>query len=171
MRMMVIASVVLFVSLSINGPAGAEQERPAENVSRLIATALADNPELKSSEARWQMFRNRVVHEGRLEDPMLMLKIQNGILSDPLNFRKDPMTQKVIGISQQLPFWGKRDLRGEVAAKEAESYRWLVDERKLELRRMVAETCYQLYFTDKSREIVERNIRILDDFITLAETK
>ena len=81
------------------------------------------------------------------------------------------MTQKVIGISQQLPFWGKRDLKGEVAAKEAESYQWQVEERKLELRRMVAETYYQIYFTDKSLEIVDKNIRILDDFITLAEIK
>jgi hypothetical protein len=36
---------------------------------------------------------------------------------------------------------------------------------------MVAETYCQIYFTDKSLEIVDKNIRILDDFITLAETK
>src|SRR6266702_7538940 len=81
------------------------------------------------------------------------------------------MTQKVIGISQQLPFWGKRDLKGEVAAKEAESYRWQLEERKLELRRMVAETYYQIYFADRSLAIVDKNVRILDDFVTLAETK
>ena len=36
------------------------------------------------------------------------------------------MTQKVIGISQQLPFWGKRRLKGEVAEQEADSYRWIL---------------------------------------------
>ncbi|HBG04093.1 MAG TPA: TolC family protein, partial [Geobacter sp.] len=87
------------------------------------------------------------------------------------NFKMDPMTQKVIGISQQLPFWGKRDLKAEMAAKEAESYKWQIEERKLELRRMVAETYYQLYFTDRSKEILDKNIAILDIFITLAETK
>jgi outer membrane protein TolC len=149
----------------------AEETRPAENLSQLVETALANNPELKASDARWQMFRNRIVQAQALEDPMLMLKIQNGIFTDPFNFRKDPMTQKVIGITQQLPFWGKRGIKEEVAAKEAESYRWQVEERKLELRRMVAETYYQIYFTDRSLEIVDRNIKILDDFITLAETK
>ncbi len=142
-----------------------------EELSRLVATALAQNPELKGSEARWQIFASRVKQTSSLEDPLLTLKIQNGIFTDPFNFRKDPMTQKVIGISQQLPFWGKRDLKGEVAAKEAESYKWLVEERKLELRRMVAETYYQIYFTDKSMEIVDKNLKILDDFVTLAETK
>ncbi len=171
MRPRLILALLLLVISPLSQAVLAEEARPAEDLGRLIAAATADNPELRASEARWQMFRNRVLHESRLEDPMLMLKIQNGILSDPFNFRKDPMTQKVIGISQQLPFWGKRALRGEVAAKEAESYRWQVEERKLELRRMVAEAYYQIYFTDKSREIVEKNFKILDNFVTLAETR
>ena len=152
-------------------PVLAEELRPADDLSALTAAAIADNPELKASAARWQMFRNRVAQARSLDDPMMMLKIQNGIVSDPFNFKKDPMTQKVIGISQQFPFWGKRDLKGEVAAQEAEVYHWQVEERKLELRRMVAEAYYQIYFADKSLEIVAKNIRVLDDFVTLAETK
>ena len=96
---------------------GAEQE--PEDPEILVSAALANNPDLKASQARWEMFTNRVKHAGRLEDPMLNLKIQNGLISDPFNFRRDAMTQKVIGISQQLPFWGKRKLREEVAEKEA----------------------------------------------------
>ena len=164
-------SVSLLFLLCAVQAALAEEVRPAESLPKLVDVALASNSELKSSEARWQMFRNRIAQARTLEDPMLMLKIQNGIVSDPFNYRKDPMTQKVIGISQQIPFWGKRDLKGEIAAKEAESYKWQVEERKLELRRMVAETYYQIYFVDKSQEIVDKNIKILDDFITLAETK
>jgi outer membrane protein, heavy metal efflux system len=148
-----------------------EPKLPAEDVSQLVATAVANNPELKSSQARWEMFRNRIVQARSFDDPMLMLKIQNGLVNSPLNFRRDSMTQKVIGISQQIPFWGKRGLKEEIAAKDAESYRWQVEERRLELVRMVKETYYQIYFTDKSLEIVAKNIRILDDFITLAETK
>jgi outer membrane protein TolC len=81
------------------------------------------------------------------------------------------MTQKVIGISQQLPFWGKRKLKGEVAEQEAESYRWSMAERKLELARMVKENYYQIYAVDKALLIVMKNIKILEDFITLAETR
>ena len=171
MKSILIASLIAVASLSFYSLAGAEEARPAENISRLIDSALANNPELKASDARWQMFRNRIAMARTFEDPMLMLKYQNGVVKYPFDSRKDPMTQKVIGISQQIPFWGKRDLKGEVATKEAESYRWQVEERKLELRRMVAETCYQIYFTDKSLAIVDKNIKILDDFITLAETK
>jgi outer membrane protein TolC len=165
---------LLFLLLSfilLNNLALALEAKTAENLSQLIDSAMANNPELKASDARWRTFRNRIAQAKAFEDPMLTLGIQNGIISDPFNFRRDPMTQKLIGISQQLPFWGKRDLKGEVAAKEAESYKWQEEERKLELRRMVEEAYYQIYFTDKSMAIVHKNIRILDDLVTLAETK
>ena len=149
----------------------AEPAPPVENLPTLVETALANNPELKSSAARWQMFRNRAAQAGALEDPMLMFKIQNGIVTDPLSFTADSMTQKVIGISQQFPFAGKRKLKEEIASKEAETYRWSIEERKLELTRMVKEAYYQIYFTDKSQGILDKNIRIIDDFIALAQTK
>jgi outer membrane protein, heavy metal efflux system len=171
MNMRIVATIPLLFFVFLLKPLFAGAEMPDEELSRLVATALAQNPELKGSEARWRMFSSRVRQAGSLEDPMLMLKIQNGIFTDPFDFNRDPMTQKVIGISQQLPFWGKRDLKGEVASKEAESYKWQVEERKLELRRMVTETYYQIYFTDKSLAIVDKNLRILEDFVTLAETK
>lgn len=160
----------LVAGLAVAGAALAA-EPPPEDLTRLVAAALADNPELKASAARWQLFSNKVAQARSLDDPMLMLKIQNGVVTDPLNFSREPMTAKVIGISQQLPFWGKRQLKGEVATLTADSYRWTVDERKLELTRMVKEAWYQIFFIDKSLGIVAKNLRVLDDFITLAETK
>jgi len=165
--------IIFFLLLTLIVPANvpAAEVTAFEDLPTLVATALANNPELKASQARWEMFRSRIDQSSSLEDPMLMLKLQNWVVDEPFNSRVDPMTQRVIGITQQLPFWGKRDLKGEVAAKEAESYRWAVEERRLELARMVKETWYRLYYTDRSRVIVERNIKILDDFITLAETR
>jgi cobalt-zinc-cadmium efflux system outer membrane protein len=165
------AVIVLMLYFFNVQPVAAEEMKPAEDLSRLIETALANNPELKVSAARWQVFYNRIALARSFEDPMLTLGIQNGIVRVPFNFSKDPMTQKVIGISQQLPFWGKRALKGEVAAREADSHKWVLEERKLELKRMVKETWYQLYFVEKSLDIVDKNIRVLDDFNTLAETK
>ncbi|MCM0083571.1 TolC family protein [Geomonas sp. Red32] len=165
-----ISLTLLFSSLIIQ-PVMAEGNLAAEKLPPLIDQALANNPDLKSSDARWRAFESRIVQARAFDDPMLMLKIQNGLVNDPLNLSKDSMTQKVIGISQQLPYFGKRDLKAEMAAKEADSYRWQVDERKLELRRMVSEAYYQIYFTDRAAAIVDRNIKLMDDFVALAENK
>ena len=69
-----------------------------------IATS---NPEVSASAAHPRMLDYKARQAGSLEDPMLMLKIQNGIVDDPFNFRKDPMTQKVIGYLPAAPFLGE----------------------------------------------------------------
>ncbi|WP_305042796.1 TolC family protein [Geoalkalibacter sp.] len=135
-----------------------------------VAQAQAHNPELKASEARWEAFVNRAHQVGTFEDPMLMFKIQNALIRDPLAFDRDSMTAKVIGVSQMVPFFGKRELARRSANLEAQAGRWTYEERKIELERMVRESWYQLYAVDRSVEIVERNILLLDDLVTLAET-
>ena len=160
---------VLFILTA--GIAAANETKPAEDLPALINAALTNNPELKSSQARWQMFANKARQASALEDPMFMFKLQNMLAREPFVFNKDPQSAKVIGISQQLPFWGKRALKQEIAQYEGESYRWANEERKLELARMVKETYYQLWSVDKRLEIVDKNLRILADFVTIAESK
>jgi outer membrane protein TolC len=163
--------LIILALLVTAGSAHADEIKPAENLPALINTALANNPELKSSQARWRMFASKARQASALEDPMFMFKLQNMLAREPFVFNKDPQSAKVIGISQQLPFWGKRALRQEVAQYEAESYKWAIEERKLELARMVKETWYQLWAVDKGLEIVDKNLKILADFVTIAESK
>jgi len=166
-----ILALLMLLSLSPAMAWSEDVKLPAEDLPSLVAAAVDNNPELKSSQARWQMFANKARQASALEDPMLMLKLQNLMVREPTAFDKDPQTAKVIGISQQIPFWGKRAIKQEVAQYEAESYRWSLEERKLELARMVKETYYQLYAVDKSLEIVEKNLKLLSDFVTIAESK
>jgi outer membrane protein TolC len=165
--------VVLALALMPLAQTYAEEPKPpAEDLAYLVEVALANNPDLKSSRARWQMFANKARQAGSLEDPMLMFKLQNLLVRQPFSLGgNDPQTATVIGITQQLPFWGKRAIKEEIATYEAESYRWTIEERKLELARMVKETCYQIWAADKGLEIVDRNLRILSDFIAIAEAK
>jgi outer membrane protein TolC len=162
---------ILALLLLAAGIASASESKPAENLPALIDSALANNPELKSSQARWRMYVGKARQAGALEDPMFMFKLQNMLVREPFAFNKDPQSSKVIGISQQLPFWGKRAIRQEVAHYEAESYMWTIEERKLELARMIKETWYQIWSVDKGLEVVDKNLQLLADFVTIAESK
>lgn len=148
-----------------------ESKTVHEDLAGLVSSALANNPELKSSQARWEMFANKARQASALDDPMLMFKLQNMLAREPLVFNKDPQSAKVVGISQQLPFWGKRAIKQEIAEYEAESYKWAIEERKLELARMVKETYYQIWAADKFLQIIDKNLQILSDFITITESK
>ncbi|NTW99896.1 MAG: TolC family protein, partial [Geobacteraceae bacterium] len=171
MKTVHISALLILLSILPLKAWSAEVQLQPENLTALVAAAMANNPELKASESRWQMFASKVKQAGALDDPMIMLKIQNTPARDPFVFNSDPQSAKVIGISRQLPFWGKRGLRRDVARYEADSYRWAYEERKLELTRMVKESYYQLWAVDKGLEIVSKNLNLLSDFVTITELK
>lgn len=172
--MKALPSLILLLLLTLT-PVMAWSEaskQPAEDLPQLISTAVAKNPELKSSRSKWQMFVNKAKQASALEDPMFMFKLQNLVAREPWSFGgSDPQTAKVIGISQQFPFWGKREIKQEIADYEAASYKWSLEERKLELTRMVKESYYQIWAVDKFLGILAKNLNILADFITIAESK
>lgn len=165
-------AIVLFgmtLFLTAHPPQGAATALLSE-VEALVAEALANNPEIAASREKWQMLVAKSQQAGALEDPMLMLKIQNGMINDPFNFKMDDSTAKVIGISQMLPFAGKRDLLRTAAAQEANSVEWEHAERKVELRRMVLDAWAQLALVNNSLRLVTENIALLDSLNRLAET-
>ena len=167
-----ICGLLILLLLQSTQVVAKEAKLPAEELAPLVATAIANNPEVQSSQARWEMFRNKIPQATALEDPMLMLRLDDALVRAPFSTGgKDPATAKVIAISQQLPFKGKRALRGEVAKHEAESYQWAVEERKIELARMVKETYYRIYVKDKELEIVGKNLKLLADFAVIAESR
>ena len=166
-------AVALLIQLSFI-PAlawSAEVNGPVEEIAALVSTALSSNPELKASEARWKMFASKAKQAKALDDPMVMFRLQNMLTREPGVFNLDPTSAKVVGISQQIPFWGKRSLREKVALSEAESYKWAFEERKLELKKMVKESYYQLWAVKKMLGIIDKNLKILSNFLTINELK
>lgn len=168
----VITTVTAFFLVTAISAASASDNIPAsQDVNAYVTEALANNPEIRASEARWNSYISKARQASSFDDPMLMFKMQNLLVRDPLDTRRDPMTQKVIGISQQIPFWGKRGLKQEMADRESESYQWQLEERKLQLASMVKENWAELYLVDRELEIINSNIRIMDDVISLAQTR
>jgi outer membrane protein TolC len=157
--------MLLFMSPIVAG------EMPApEGLESLVALALADNPEIKAAEERLGMTEEKARQVGSLDDPMLMLGIQNGLLRNPFAFDREPDTAKIIGVTQAIPFYGKRDLRRQGAGFDVEADRLRIEERRLELRRMVKETWYRISAVDRSLEILEKNIDALNDLLRFSET-
>jgi outer membrane protein, heavy metal efflux system len=140
---------------------------PAENLQALLSTAIANNPELRSSEARWKMYAAKARQASYPDDPMFMFKLQNMTAKDPFIFNRDPQSGIVFGVSQQLPLWGKLGLRKEMAKNESESYRWALEERKLELALMVTEAYCKLWAVDKELNVVDKSLKILDNLVAV----
>jgi outer membrane protein, heavy metal efflux system len=142
----------------------------ASELEQLIDRALQASQELVAGEERVAMARAKAEQAGSLEDPMLMLGIQNGLLRDPLAFDREAETSKVIGVSQMLPFYGKRDLRRRGAEVEAAALAERLLEKRLVIRRMVKETWYRLGLVDTNLGIIAKTIHALRDLLNFSET-
>lgn len=93
----------------------APEPLPSDPVlSRLIQETLAARPELKQAEATVRAQEERVPQAGALPDPVLSLGIQNDGF-DGIMIGEMETSFWEIGLSQGLPWPGKRGLRTDVA--------------------------------------------------------
>ncbi len=170
-----LATVVLAVLAALPAAAWAEdsqQRSPAEFlfIEDAIATAVDGNPGLAEMQARYEALVEISPQVGELPDPMLSLNAMN-LPTDTFNVGQEAMTQMQVGISQVFPFPGKLALREGASEYDALAAGFSVDEVRLLLIRNVRSSWWQLYFLDRSLEIVDTNQDLLRQFIDVAKTK
>ena len=78
---------------------------------------------------------------------------------------------KMIGLSQKLPFPGKRALRREVASRDAESVGYGYQETVNRVIREVKVAYFELAFVIESTRLTENNKRTLEQFLRVAESQ
>jgi len=139
-------------------------------LAKLVAAALEHNPELHALDNERRAARHRIAPAGALDDPML----EAGIVNLPVEswrFDREDMTMKMIGMSQRLPYPGKRELRTQIAAKEAGTADLNYRETMNRVARDVKLGYFDLAYALRSAELVERNRLVLDQFLRLAESR
>jgi outer membrane protein TolC len=78
---------------------------------------------------------------------------------------------KMLGLSQKFPYPGKRDLRQDVAAKDAESVAYAYQETVNRVLRDVKTAYFELAFVAESTQLVEKNKRVLEQFLKISESR
>ena len=171
------ARVWLLLALAVLLPAAAwTQESQQRSPPKLlfiedaISTAVEGNPSLAEMQARYEALAEIPSQLGTLPDPVLSLNAMN-LPTDTFNVGQEPMTQMQVGISQIFPFPGKLALKEGASEYEALAAGFSVDEVQLQLIRNVRSSWWQLYFLDRSLEIVDSNQDLLRQFIEVAKTK
>jgi outer membrane protein TolC len=112
-----------------HGPAGAV----GATVDDLIAIARSMSPELQIAALEAAAAAARVGGAGSLADPKVSLTVEDWSTNrNGGSFPSNPASQttKKLRVSQELPFWGKRDLRREIA--EANARKAAVMKRQVE---------------------------------------
>jgi len=144
------------------------QPAAAPALSALIAEALLNNPELRAAAKEAEAAGQRVRPAGALEDPMLEAGLLN-VPIQPFRLNREDMTMKMLGLSQKLPYPGKRALREQVAAQDAETLKYGLRETSNRVVRDVKLAYFDLALTDATVQLLKNNRQILDQFLRIAE--
>jgi len=162
-------SLSLFAVASTGVRAAPAEPRDAQ-LQELIAEAARNSPEIRAARNEREAALHRVSPAGALDDPML----EAGVINAPLasqTFRREDMTMKMLGLSQKFPFPGKRDLRQDVAAKDAESVAHAYQETVNRVVRDVKTAYFELAFVAESARLVEKNKQVLEQFLKISESR
>ena len=164
-RMLSVAALALFLAL----PALA-QEALDPRLAALLTEAAENNADIQAARREVEAARNRVLPAEALDDPMLEAGVVN-LPAESLSFRREDMTMKMIGLSQRLPYPGKRGLRRDVAEKELEAAENNFSEAVNKAQREVKLAYFDLGQVDEAARLVEKNRRILEQFLSIAEAR
>jgi outer membrane protein TolC len=155
-------------------PSRAAQPGPAIHsaaaLTDVVAEALQNNPEIQAARKEREAAQYRVAPAGALDDPML----ETGFINVPTNslrFDREDMTMKMIGLSQRLPYPGKRGLRQDVATKDAETVGYGYQETVNRVARDIKTAYFDLGLTIEMIKLVEKNKLTLEQFLRIAEAR
>ncbi len=124
-------------------------------LSDLVDEALRNNQDIRASQARIEAAKYRIPQSKSLPDPMFMFGYQNEGF-DRYTYGEMQGAQWMFSASQMFPFPGKRSLKGEMAARDAESLEAMHDLLKLRTAARVKELYFDLF-------LAHRNIDLLQD--------
>jgi outer membrane protein TolC len=120
----------------------------------LIDECLKSSPELRAFESRVEAAKYRVPQAKSLPDPMFMFGYQNeGFQSFTLGQEIGAMG--MFGLSQMFFFPGKRSLKEEMAARDAQGLADLYNAAKLRLAAKIKELYYDLFLAHKTIDILK----------------
>ena len=169
MNKLFVKIIITWTLLLSASSAFASPETEDFHLDTLLSKALENNPELKVAKYQWRRYENRVSQTGVLDDPFLSFGLSNYPV-DSWTANESPMSGKVLKLSQNFPFPGKLATKKEKSRQQAQWYKGVYEDGKLQLAWKVKDAYYSLFFYDRALKITHKNIELLDDFIRLTET-
>jgi cobalt-zinc-cadmium efflux system outer membrane protein len=159
---------------TVPGPVQPLSERSAlpTALRDLVAEAERTNPEIAASYHSWQAATN-VAKQARAL-PETEVRVQQFAVGSPrpfAGFNNSEFAYIGLGASQEIPFPGKRGLRGKIAAFEAESRREGSDAVRRRVIEQLKLVYYRLAYIEQTLGILEKSDQLLSQVQQVAESR
>lgn len=158
--------IILLVTAIMSTPA---QEKDVF-LSELIAEAISVSPKIKMLKAKLGATSSRIEQGTNLPDPVLTLGLMN-MPTNSFSFTQEPMTSKVIGLSQAIPYPG-----GLSAAADVKSVDTLIVREEMmnvinEIKKNMSNLYFDLQFVREEQKLNSERIKLLDQILEVVKSK
>lgn len=144
----------------------------AQPLESLVQEALQRNQEILTAQKRYESLRQRPAQESALPDPTVSLGyVSNGPPWPGAGIGSNPTSNIGLMVSQEMPFPGKRSLRGQIAGKEAEAAFQDYLAIRLSVVSRVSQAYHELHHATVSIASVERDEDLLRDILRITDSR
>ena len=137
-------------------------------LGQIYRAVEAANPRVAAAGALARAADARIAPARRPPDPQLQFGLMNRSL--PGFGLADPLGMNQVQLMQMVPFPGKLRMAGQAASARAEAARARALDVSWDARARTAMAFYELYQMDRSLEVAEETLRILQDLAVTART-
>lgn len=135
------------------------------NLNQLIKIAVDNSPNLKSRKLAWQSLIHQYPQATAFDDP----KLTYTEAINPIETRLGPQ-DRVLALSQKLPFKGKRALKGEIVKKDIEIAKVSYDKASRDLVVALKKSFYELVYLENAIKLSMQNKVVLEKITHIATT-
>lgn len=141
-----------------------------ESLQDLINRAITLSPKIKMLEAKKKAAYNRIAINTNIPDPVLTLGLVN-MPTNSFSFTQEPMTQKVVGLSQTFPFPGSLSSIEEANSIDTLIINQEIKEATNEIKMYVKQKYYELGYLRKDISLNEESLNLLKKISHVVATK
>jgi outer membrane protein, heavy metal efflux system len=152
--------------------AAGQPKQEAIQLDSLVEELLKANPELQAARKRYEAALTRPAQESALPDPRVTVGwISNGLPYPGAGLGSEATSNIGLQIAQEIPFPGKRALKGGIAKKEADSEAQAIRAAELRLVAQLKERYYELLYIYEAVDLIHWNQELLQQMAKVAEAR
>ena len=138
----------------------------SSGLSDYLAYAALNNPGLEAAFNRWKAALERVPQATSLPDPRFTYQYFIEEVETRVGAQRESF-----GLAQMFPWFGKLELRGDVALQKANAQRQHYEAAKLKLFFAVKDAYYEYYYLAKAIAVTQENVNLVQHLESVARTR
>ncbi len=136
------------------------------SLPELLREVESRNPSIQAMAFAWQAASQRYPQVVSLDDPMFMTMMA------PASFGSSKVESAyILQGSQKLPWFGKRDIRGQAAQADASAAFHDMHDTRLQVAQVTRVAFYDYYLVEREAELIAQNAEVMQDFRQAAQGK